>query len=108
MAQATAEKPLALAQARIVGRVTNVRSRVSGANKVFYTLMKLPAPDSYSSPSTVEVRSTERIGSVDADLSIIVNIGGYPRSWEQKDERGMPTGDRVPTAEIALSFVAFA
>lgn len=106
MATAQAEKPVSV-QARLVGRIAHVRSVGTQGTKTFRTLLKLPAPDSYSSPSTVEVRSTERLGPVDGDVSILVIIGGFPRSFEGKGERGEP-GETVRTAENTLTFYAFA
>ena len=54
---------LPLGQARIAGRIDSMRRNLGQAGSVYRTLLKLPAPDSYSSPSTVEVRSTERLGA---------------------------------------------
>lgn len=106
MATATAEKPTT-ALVRLVGRVVSVRTVKGEAGKTFRTLMRLPAKDEYSSPSTVEVRSTERMGQIESDLSINVAIGGFPRSFEGKGERGEP-GETVRTAENTLTFHGFA
>lgn len=106
MATAQAEKPISV-QARLVGRIVAVRSIAGQAGRTFRTLLKLPAKDEYSSPSTVEVRSTERLGQPEQDIAILVNIGGFPRSFEGKGERGEP-GEVVRTAENTLTFYSFA
>lgn len=96
----------ALGQARIAGRIQGQR-RITGASGTHYrTLLKLPAPDAYSAPSTVEVRSDERLGQAGDEISIFVNVGGFPRSFESKGPDGDPV--RVTTAENVLHFAAVA
>lgn len=95
--------PLPLGQARIAGRINGVRSASTASGKMFFSLLKLPAPDAYTSPATVEVRSGERIGSPGDEVSILVSIGGFARSFDRKDGSGS-----VATAENALSFVGHA
>jgi hypothetical protein len=93
-------------QARIAGRLVGLRSRNGQDGRTFYNLFKLPAPDAYSSPQTVEVRSKERLGARDDDLSIVVQVGGYARSYKARDDEGETA--QVQTAEVTLTFVAFA
>ncbi len=91
--------------ARVAGRIAASR-RINGANgATFRTVLKQPAPDQYSSPSTIEVRSTERIGAVGDEVSIAVRIGGYSRSYRPKDD---PTGAPIATAENVLEFAGHA
>lgn len=106
MAEAQGAKPTPNGQTRLVGRVAGVR-RMSGQGAHYRTLVRLPAPDQYSSPQTVEVRSDERIGQADDELSLIVQVGGFARSFQGKGEHGEP-GAPVRTAENVLRFVAFA
>lgn len=104
MAEATKPAQAAtLGQARIAGRIDAVRSKSTQQGKMFLTLLKLPAADAYSSPSTVEVRSGERLGGNGEEISILVRIGGYPRSYK-------PDGEDTPvrTAENSLQFVGHA
>ena len=103
---AEAKAVVQLGQARIAGRIQGVRRVTANGSTVFRTLFKLPAADQYSSPATVEVRSDERLGSTGDELSIVVNIGGYPRTYESKGADGEPS--RVTTAENVLSFAQVA
>lgn len=104
---ADATKAQALGQARIAGRIAGSR-RLSGQEGTTYrTLMKLPAIDRFSSPQTVEVRSAERLGNTGDEVSITVELGGYPRSYDTKP-KGQDEGGTVHTAENVLKFVAFA
>lgn len=92
----------ALGQARIAGRIQSLRRVSSGGDTTFRTVFKLPALDAYSSPATVEVRSKERLGQVGDELSVLVNIGGYPRSYMTKNGDGDDA--KVQTAENVLTF----
>lgn len=100
-------KPVAapLGQARIAGRIASTRVKNTQDGKLFLTLLKLPAPDQYSSPSTVEVRSPERLGKPDEEVSVLVNIGGYSRSYQVEGDDGKET---VRTAENTLTVAAYA
>lgn len=89
---------------RLTGRVAGVR-RVTGQNgSTFLTLLRLPAPDTYTSPQTVEVRGPERCGSVGEEVTVDVRIGGYGRAYAKKGENGEP-GDSIRTAENVLYVV---
>ena len=109
MAEAQAVKaPTAanLGVARIAGRIEGTRTKSTQQGKVFFTLFKLPAPDSFSSPSTVEIRSGERIGATGDEASVLVTVKGYPRSYDANDGEGGKT--TVRTAENVLDFVGHA
>lgn len=59
----------------------------------FTTLIKTPAQDAYSHPSTIAVRSKSRLGSVGDEVSIKCSIGGVPRTFQRKDKE---TGEITP------------
>lgn len=109
MATAAPEKStLQHGQVVLSGRINFVRV-VNGAEKSFLTLMTLPAPDSYSSPSTVEVRSLERFGAVGDEVVIRCRLLGFKRSFQRKDpETGIPSGPKIASAEHALQFIDLA
>lgn len=67
-------------QAVIRGRVIEVKRTESG----HYTAITLPAPDSYSKPQAVEVRSNHLLGRPQEDVTVRVAIGGYRRSYKDK------------------------
>lgn len=110
MAEAPAVKPTnstpSLRLVRLAGRIESARSKSSARGKLFFTLLKLPAEDAYSSPATVEVISSERLGGSGEEVSIIVRVGGYSRSYDAKDDDGQRS--TVRTADNTLSFVEFA
>lgn len=73
---------LAANQAVLRGRILEVKRTESAV----YTVLTLPAPDAYSKPQVVEIRSQRMIGKPNEDLTVRVSIGGYRRSY--KDSHG--------------------
>ena len=60
---------------QILGKVEAVRRY---ENKT-YTRVICPAPDLYSKPSVVEIRSSGRIGQRDEEIDAIARLSGYTR-----------------------------
>ena len=56
------------------------------------TLIKTPAPDAYSYPSTIAVRSKSRLGTVGEEVTVTCRIGGVPRTFKRVDKE---TGEEV-------------
>lgn len=73
---------LAANQSVIRGRVLEVKR----TENAVYSVITLPAPDSYSKPQVVEVRSSRFIGKPNEDVTFRVSLGGYRRSY--KDSHG--------------------
>lgn len=97
-----------LAVALIKGRIAAVRE-TGGQRAGFLHVIRLPAPDEYSSPSVVEVFSPQRLGEVDSVWHGRVQIGGYGRSYKKEVEdprtgeirqRTIPTADNTLTAVL--------
>lgn len=90
--------------ALLSGRIFNVRRITGRDGGTFVTIIKLPAPDEFSSPATIEVRSRERLGQQGDDVHIKVRIGGYGRSYKATDPE---TGEQrvVQTADNSLTVV---
>lgn len=59
----------------VIGKVEAVRRYENKS----YTRVICPAPDLYSKPAVVEIRSTGRIGSRDEEISVHGRLGGYMR-----------------------------
>jgi len=97
MAQA-AQTPLVV---RICGRVDFVKQAQSKGKPSFLTLIKTPAPDPFTSPSTVEVRSGVRIGSVGEEVELFCNLKGYPQSGVSEK-----TGEPYRRAQNVLEAIA--
>ncbi len=68
-------KPLPAMQVLVNGRIEAVR-RYEG--KV-YTHVLTPAPDQYTRPQLVEVRSPKRLGEKHDEISVTCVLGGYQR-----------------------------
>lgn len=69
-------------QAQIVPMRVFVRGRVDGTrlhDKTRYTRILTPAPDPYSRPQIVEVRSKSSIGAKGDDVNIWAILGGFTR-----------------------------
>ncbi len=97
-------KKSGVAPVRIVGRIEDVR-RISTANgAMFVYLVKLPAPDEYSSPATVRISSRDRVGDVGGTFDQACQVGGYARTYAVTDEE---TGRKVTqrTADNTLTVV---
>lgn len=75
---------------RITGRIRGARQHTSRDGVVgHYTLVTLPAPDSYSLPSVLEVSSTRPLGRPGEDVTVTVALHGIPRTATSKpDARG--------------------
>ncbi len=100
VAELPAKKPLPIGEATIKGRLQLYR-RPQGNSQFWENLIILPAPDEYSSPATVLVLASRRLGERDDDVTVRVRIGGYRRSYNSTDRE---TGEirNVQTADVKL------
>lgn len=80
------KKPHPAGQAYIAGRVHSVRKIDTKQGALWLTVMKLAAADSFSHPSTIELRSDARIGKPGDDWSGVVSISGMSNVYEKKDK----------------------
>lgn len=71
---------IAANQAVIRGRIIEVKKTENGC----YTALKLPAPDQYTSPQAVEIRSKRLLGRPEEDITVRVHVGGYRRGYKDK------------------------
>lgn len=86
---------LALNQSVLRGRVLEVKRSENGC----YTVLTLPAPDQYSSPQTVEIRSKAVFGRPSEDVTVRVAIGGFRRGYTDKH------GEKAYATNISLSAI---
>jgi len=84
-------RSLKAGQALIVGRVSEVKRTDSAT----YTIIQTPAPDSFSHPGNHEVTSTRLIGKPGEDVRVVVNLGGYRRTYKNKHGENVATVDNV-------------
>lgn len=69
---ATAPAPM---EVRIKGKIDASRRH----GDVRYTRILTPAPDAYSRPQTIEVRSKGQLGSKGEEVTVTATLGGYTR-----------------------------
>lgn len=82
-------------QAVIRGRVIEVKRTESGC----FTAIALPAPDAYSHPQSVEVRSKSMLGRPQEDVTVRVVVGGFRRGYKDK------AGDQQYATNITLNAI---
>jgi len=97
MAQ-TQQTPLIV---RIVGRVDFVKQGTSNGKPSFLTLVKTPAPDRFTAPSTVEIRSAARLGAVGEEVELFASLKGYGQSGVSEK-----TGQPYRRAQNVLEAIA--
>ena len=98
------------ATARTVKPVTNqvlIAGRIESMTKYkdsVVSLVRTPAEDEYSYPSTIEIRSKARLGQVGDDISVTVKLNGVPRAYTRTDKE---TGEQVQqkTADMYLHVI---
>ena len=60
----------------------NVRGKIETSRRYegnHYTRFITPAPDAYSRPQVVEVRSKNKLGQKDDEVSVTCKLGGFTR-----------------------------
>ena len=92
-------------QSVISGRIAFRRRMKTTDGSYWMTVLKTPARDSFSHPGTVEVMSDQSIGSPGDDWNGIVEITGYPRSYDGKPDPQTGEIIRVHTADNRLRVV---
>jgi len=86
---------LAMNQALVRGRVIEVKRGDAGV----FTSIMLPAPDSYTQPQAIEIRSKQLLGKPNEDVSVRVVLGGFRRSYQDKH------GEKAYATNITLTAV---
>lgn len=59
-----------------------IRGRIDASRKhenTRYTRIVTPAPDPYSRPQTVEIRSKGQLGSKGEEVTVLAQLGGFTR-----------------------------
>ncbi len=93
---------LQMGQAFLSGLISN-RRRINGQSGTSWlTVLKLPAVNEFSHPSTVEVRSENPLGEINDKWSGVVLVGGFPRSYNTKPDPETGEIKAIKTAQISL------
>jgi len=74
-----------LAPMRVLVAGKIVSSRMHERNRL--TVLIAPAPDAYSHPSTIEVRSRQQLGQVGEEVRVTCSLRGYMRRFDFKDRQ---------------------
>ena len=87
--------------------IVHVAGRIEASSKYqdsFTTVMKTPALDDYSYPSTIEIRSKARLGQIGDEIAVVGRLSGVPRKYNRTDKS---TGEItvVKTADMYLHLV---
>lgn len=83
-------------QAVVIGKVESKRKH----DKFTYTVVLLAAPDPYTRPDVLEVRSRQSIGDVGEQVKCLVTLGGFKRKPFQTED-----GRTVQTVSVMLDAV---
>lgn len=69
-------------QVFVIGKIDDIR-RFKGDR---YTRILTPAPDAYSRPQTIQIRSKGQLGQKGEEISVMATLGGYTRkSYKSED-----------------------
>lgn len=87
-------------QVTIKGRIDAARRH----DKTTYTRIVTPAPDPYSRPQTVEVRSRQRLGQTGDEITVQAQLGGYTRKPFRSTDK--ETGETTMVTPVDLTLDA--
>ncbi len=71
----------------------------------WYTRIITPAPDAYSRPDTVEVRSKTKLGEPDEEIVVSCRLGGYTRKPFKLTDRDTGEITSVTPVDITLQAI---
>ena len=94
--------PMGIAEVMIEGRIYRSVRKNGKDGPFFVSLVKMPAADKFSSPSTVEIVSPRELGKRGEEVSVTCRVGGYPRTYVTRPSKDNPDGETVYTADIRL------
>lgn len=98
-------KPLAYCHARVKGRIANRRKQNAQGGTFWLTVIKTPARDEFSHPSTIEVTSDRPLGEVGDDWEGVVEISGYARAFNSKPDPETGEIKKINSAQNHLRVV---
>ena len=84
-----------------------VRGRIEAMrrfDKTRYTRVVTPAPDLYSRPQTVEIRSKQGIGQIGDEITVTAVLGGYARKPFRTTDK--ETGETTMVVPVDLTLDA--
>lgn len=71
----------------------------------WYTRMLTPAPDAYSRPQVVEIRSKQKLGEVGDEANVLAKLGGYTRKPFKSTDKDTGEITMVTPVDLTLDAV---
>lgn len=71
----------------------------------YYTRMVTPAPDAYSRPQVVEIRSNQKLGQRDDEITVDCKLGGYTRKAYRATDKDSGETSMVTPVDLTLDAV---
>lgn len=94
--------PIPMNHVMVSGRIANKPRRYKTKEGSMYShIVKLPSPDSFTSPQTIEVNASRPLGEKGDDIVELCSLGGFPRTFEMKNKETGEVED-IPTANLRL------
>jgi len=72
--------------------------------QVRYTRILTPAPDAYSRPQTIEVRSKAQLGTTGDEVTVLAKVGGYTRRPFRTTDK--ETGEQTMVTPVDMTLDA--
>jgi hypothetical protein len=94
----SAAKPM---QCLIKGKI-DARRRYEST---FFTRVLTPAPDAYSRPQTVEIRSKAKLGETGEEITAVCVLGGYTRKPYRVTDKDSGETTMVTPVDLTLDLV---
>ena len=101
VATPTTPARLQLMQVAIRGKIVARRRH----EKTHYTRIVTPAPDLYSRPQTVEVRSKQSLGQPDDEITVTAVLGGFTRKPFRSTDKETGETSMVTPVDLTLDAV---
>ncbi len=90
-----------------VPMLVTIKGKVDASRKhgaVRYTRIITPAPDAYSRPQTVEIRSKQQLGAREEEIVVTATLGGYTRKAFRSTDK--ETGETLMVTPVDLTLDA--
>ncbi len=87
-----------------------VRGRIEAQRSydgVRYTRIMTPAPDAYSRPQVVEVRSKQKLGERGDETTVLCALGGYQRKPYQAKNKDTGEVETLTPVDMTLDAVEY-
>ncbi|MDH4447351.1 MAG: single-stranded DNA-binding protein [Acidovorax sp.] len=94
-------KAPAFMQVHVKGRIDARRRH----EKTTYTRILTPAPDAYSRPQTIEIRSKGTLGQVGDEVIVLAQLGGYTRKPFRSTDKETGEVSTVTPVDMTLDAI---